>query len=780
MRSVYPHCLPTRSGDRPPSDGSTSPLSAHPPNDSLHSRSILCTPNLLHTPHSSSQQHPRPSHHSPLTPRLDMFPPRQIPNSLYSTYNDSPISLATQYARGQASWMPRVYESRRQQYDPSHHINYHRTPRDLDDYQKRNSLPPHVFQQQQQNNDHFRGLPRASSADVERDRQARACGQPPPPSTSYSLRLDCTSQQNTLPFSYYHMPHAIRRPDEDQRQRDPKTTVEPVKPQAPRPEPNILYSRLDKLVRRDRHRAMDHILFDDVLDLHRQEVALQEKIRDKRRGKTEKRDPKFRVIGAPLRDVLIHASSTVTIGEHQHDVPTIVVACVEELSRTGIYQQGLFRTLPSRDRYIQLIDIYNLSADYGAKFSMHKQTMPDICAVLSTFISSLPHPLLDPRLYNGFWHWCVKPSIKREEARRNQQDTEEEEKRARGELPLPTSAKQQQQQQQQQQEVRDLHVGNDGDIECHQIMIAQIILRFLPIGQLSLLIYLCGFFTQLPLCPENGIEFEDIARIYGTKILGGTVKVSSQKMMVWLLSRWCKISEGLLTDACGMSQSQPSVPAPTQVQEELPTVEDTGGGSTGPLLQTRGSRRSRSSDSDRSSYSGSSSPRDQAEPSTSTDASRYRKKRSIESTPESDHEAPLPSPSLSPSRSRRPSRRNRLGRRNSKKSPVEDLQGVFSKAFAKARASPASGASPDPTFPERTSGFKDTPDSLTDRLVLEARRVENELRRNNLKTFKVNINVGDEVQSLSEKVEQLERTLGERKWHNPSASESKGLVTAAG
>lgn len=37
-----------------------------------------------------------------------------------------------------------------------------------------------------------------------------------------------------------------------------------------------------------------------------------------------------------MRDVLIHASSTITIGEYQHDVPTIVVACIEELSRTGI------------------------------------------------------------------------------------------------------------------------------------------------------------------------------------------------------------------------------------------------------------------------------------------------------------------------------------------------------------------------------------------------------------------------------------------------------------
>lgn len=307
----------------------------------------------------------------------------------------------------------------------------------------------------------------------------------------------------------------------------------------------------------------------------------------------------------------------------------------------GIYQQGLFRTLPSRDRYIQLIDVYDSSADYGAKFSMHKQTMPDICAVLSTFISSLPHPLLDPRLYNGFWHWCVKPSVKREEVRHKQQDAEDE-IRARGKLPhLPFISAGRQQHQAKAQD--DLHLGNDGDLESRQIMIAEIILRFLPVSQLSLLIYLCGFFTQLPLCPENGIQFEDVARIYASKILGGTAKVSSQRMMVWLLSRWSKISEGLLADACGMSL--PSALA----QEEPPHGDDTSGGAS-PLLKTSGSRRSRSSDSARSSYS-STSPCDQAESSTG----RYRKKRSIESISMSgsDNEAQ--------SRSRRPSRRNRLG-----------------------------------------------------------------------------------------------------------------------
>jgi hypothetical protein len=117
--------------------------------------------------------------------------------------------------------------------------------------------------------------------------------------------------------------------------------------------------------------------------------------------------------------------------------------------------------------------------------------------------------------------------------------------------------------------------------------------------------------------------------------------VSSQKMMVWLLSRWHNISEGLLTDACGMSR--PSTPTPNQ--EELPNNEDKGGAS--PLAMTPSSRRSRSSDSDRSSYS--SSAHDQAESSTA----RHRKKRSIESTPESGEEALPPS--------RRLSRRSRLG-----------------------------------------------------------------------------------------------------------------------
>ncbi|KAG2158670.1 uncharacterized protein EDB93DRAFT_1245901 [Suillus bovinus] len=752
MRSAsYAHYPPSRSGDRL-SDGNDNPrtLGARPPNDSMRPRSILRKPNPLLPPYPidhSFQQLPRPSRPLSLTSRMDMYPPYQTPSLLSSTYNDSPRSPATPYSRGHVPWIPRGYESKHQQHHhPSHLADYQQSPRDHGDNQKRTSLPPHAFQQQQSGaHDVFasmpdiRRIPRPSSADIERDRQARACG----------LQLDYTSHHNVPPSSNIHLPRGSRPLEEDQPQREPKTLLDRGKPYAPRPKPHILYPRLDKLVRREKHRAMDHISFDeDVIELYREDGDLREKLREKRKGGAEKRDPKFRVREAPLRDVLIHASSTITINEHQHDVPTLVVACVEELTRTGIYQQGLFRTLPSRDRYMQLIDIFDSSADYGAKFSMRGQTMPDICAVLSTFISSLPHPLLDPKLYGGFWHWCVKPSVKREEVKRSHQDAEEEEKRARGELPLmlPMSPKQQHKQAQD-----NLHLGHDGEIERHQIMIAQIILRFLPIGHLSLLIYLCGFFTQLPLCPENGIEFEDIARIFGHKIFGATAKVSSQKMMVWLLTRWHNISEGLLTDACGMSR--PSTPVLNQ--KELPDSEQSGGG---PMVKTPSSRRSRSSDSDRSSYS--SSPQDQVGSSTT----RYRKKRSIESTPNSGEDE-LPRP-------RRLPRRNRLGRQNSafishrRKTSGQELSDVFSKAFANALISPSSS---DSKLPERTSGSQ--PESILLDTRVRLARLQSDLQRNNLvvvDAIKESFKASDEARLLSEKIEQLEKTFGDTKSRNTS------------
>ena len=196
---------------------------------------------------------------------------------------------------------------------------------------------------------------------------------------------------------------------------------------------------------------------------------------------------------------------------------------------------------------------------------MRGQSMPDICALLSTFISSLPSPLLEPPIYSALWHWSIKPSVKREDARRDKQEEEEEERRARGEAPLPTSWT---------THIDFYNEDTDSALETDQVSIAQILLRFLPSVNLSLLVYLCGFFTQLPLCPENGLQFEDVARIFGYRLLGGPAKVVSQRMMLWLLTRWHRISETLFEDMCGMTP--PSSP-PHASQPKGSTVSGEGG-----------------------------------------------------------------------------------------------------------------------------------------------------------------------------------------------------------
>jgi hypothetical protein len=52
--------------------------------------------------------------------------------------------------------------------------------------------------------------------------------------------------------------------------------------------------------------------------------------------------------------------------------------------------------------------------------------MPDVCTVLSTYLTKLPGPILDKSLLRSIWMWCVKPSIKVENAQREQDGQEDE------------------------------------------------------------------------------------------------------------------------------------------------------------------------------------------------------------------------------------------------------------------------------------------------------------------------------------------------------------------
>ncbi|KAF8809781.1 hypothetical protein BYT27DRAFT_7009657, partial [Phlegmacium glaucopus] len=43
---------------------------------------------------------------------------------------------------------------------------------------------------------------------------------------------------------------------------------------------------------------------------------------------------------------------------------------------------------------------------FGANTSLHPESTPDICALLSTYLSALPEPILLPALSCPIWDWC--------------------------------------------------------------------------------------------------------------------------------------------------------------------------------------------------------------------------------------------------------------------------------------------------------------------------------------------------------------------------------------
>ncbi|KAG9308581.1 hypothetical protein JVU11DRAFT_11685 [Chiua virens] len=443
--------LPSNSPSRPyPSQNDPrsilrpSPTSPHNPSTNPQPppipRSITTTSSPYHHHHTSSSPELRPRADNTRPPRVRPYTQQHLPDLSQPANTSAPTHTSSHF-------IPRP---RPGQDNPKHalvaRLNLQSVPgnrgRSASDVRIVHTPPP----------------------DLEPDRLARACGQP----AHGAYRLNDRARQGDLIDS------------RSSRSKDPEADPSPSHPPVPKIRVGHMYRRLDALARRHGHRAMDYVSIEDIAAIHKHDSQLREQLRRKRSDRLQERDPTFHAIGATLEDVFLHASTTIVIGDHQHHLPVVVVACIEELTKTGY---GLFRALPSRDRHLQLIDLFDKSSDFGAQFNMRGQAMPDICALLSTFISSLPSPLLDVQIYSALWHWSVKPSVKREDARRDRQEEEEEARRARGELPRSNSWMRH----------TDLYL-DDADIalESDQISIAQILLRFLPLANLSLLVYLSG------------------------------------------------------------------------------------------------------------------------------------------------------------------------------------------------------------------------------------------------------------------------------------------------
>jgi hypothetical protein len=186
--------------------------------------------------------------------------------------------------------------------------------------------------------------------------------------------------------------------------------------------------------------------------------------------------------------------------------------------------------------------LFDTPPAFGEGMSLRAESTPDICALLLTYLKELPEPVLTPYLFNAFWNWCVRPSVKREDERTRKEQDEEEDLRARffqtGQRPPRPSRR-------ILFEKARLRAAQDEGAETGQVTIARDLLRLLPTHSFSLIVYLCAFFTQVPLCPENGITLEDVGRIFGPSVFGGPVP-AARRMMVWFLKRWNRVSDGLL------------------------------------------------------------------------------------------------------------------------------------------------------------------------------------------------------------------------------------------
>jgi len=232
---------------------------------------------------------------------------------------------------------------------------------------------------------------------------------------------------------------------------------------------------------------------------------------------------------------------------------------IDSTLSSGIYQSNLFRTLPNRSRLLELIKIFDskqqppgsiirsrhssppknpVKSGFGANTSLHLESTPDICALLSTYLSALPEPILLPALFRSIWDWC---GLEEDEV-----DTSQLKPFRRHISSVPLSR------------------TYTNPTESTRILVAQLVLHLLPSPHFSLLVYILAFFSQVAMVhEENGVGVEDLARMFGGRIFGGgqsrrrkpsaeiamvdahEPRMEGEVMMCWFLRRWGPISEGL-------------------------------------------------------------------------------------------------------------------------------------------------------------------------------------------------------------------------------------------
>ncbi|PPR04254.1 hypothetical protein CVT24_013345 [Panaeolus cyanescens] len=386
------------------------------------------------------------------------------------------------------------------------------------------------------------------------------------PSTSMTMRNTPSSLSTGLSKdeSYFNVapqPASSRKPD-------PRSILVAVKEVEDDISRGLQLPRAREIDSYFRTRELLEMHYLDQVDFEEREMVRQ-KFAQSGSLEVEGRHGALVVMGEYIRRASIYSSSTMILGGREHELPILVVSCIEELYRTGIYQPNLFRALPNRTRLMELISIFDsetqppgsiirdrsrprtsrhiststagngtpqsshdqvstensnavndvpMNTGFGAATSLHLESMPDICALLSTYISSLPEPVLSPVLFRAIWELCgieedeiIKPNAESESATHTRVSSSG----------VPTSPL-------QQVPISPMHrtytSTYTSPLASSRILKAQLLLHLLPSPNFSLLVYFLAFFSQAALVrEENGVGIEDLAKMFGGKIFGGGV-----------------------------------------------------------------------------------------------------------------------------------------------------------------------------------------------------------------------------------------------------------------
>lgn len=166
-------------------------------------------------------------------------------------------------------------------------------------------------------------------------------------------------------------------------------------------------------------------------------------------------------------------------------------------------------------------------------------------------------PLIVPILLDPLWYWSVKPSVKRDNAARDIQETAEEvarekvlqDEKMKDVVPREDFYYVRKPVNWTKEQEKDHEV-----VEGKQIAAAVILLKLLPAANLSLLVYLIDFFARIISSRRNLVKQQDIVRIFAHSIVGGKSKADAWRIMHWILDRWPQLLDGIYAERKGLTK----------------------------------------------------------------------------------------------------------------------------------------------------------------------------------------------------------------------------------